>query len=66
MAQIPGMAQSVIEGDFLLPEINECCHENLAEITIHDPAVLYRYNIVKTAALVHSECQRSVLVFISK
>ena len=66
MAQIPGMTQSVIEEDFLLPEISERCHENRTEIAIHDPAVLYRYNIVKTASLMHSKCQRSVLVFISK
>ena len=66
MTQISGMAQTMVEWDFLRCEEIKRCKKDFAEILIHNLAVRYCYNIIKAASLVHSKCKRSVLISISE
>ena len=66
VAKISGMAQTVIKGNALFSEIGKRCHKDCAKITVHNPAVLHRYNIIETTTLMHTECQRSIFICIPK
>ena len=66
MTQIAFMTHAMVKRNLPLSEVFHSHSQNLTVIIIHDLASIYRHNIIKTAALMHTKCQRTIFDFISK
>ena len=55
MAQIPFMSHPMIKRYISLPEKFQCAGQDFSKVFVHDLALIYGHDIIKTASFMHAK-----------